>query len=73
MLIDTVGYEHLLLPDLEKYHFTTWYNWVVNHAYNVASYILEHDNPIQDGNHRRRGGWPNVPRDSSGSVSMRTL
>ena len=24
-------------------------NWVVNHAYNVASYILEHDNPIQDG------------------------
>ena len=24
-------------------------NWVVNHAYNAASYILEHDNPIQDG------------------------
>ena len=22
---------------------------MVNHAYNVASYILEHDNPIQDG------------------------
>ena len=24
-------------------------NWVVNHAYNAASYILEHDNPIGDG------------------------
>ena len=24
-------------------------NWVVNHAYNAASYILEHDNSIQDG------------------------
>ena len=24
-------------------------NWVVNHAYNVASYILEHNNPIEDG------------------------
>ena len=22
---------------------------MVNHAYNVASYILEHDNPIKDG------------------------
>ena len=24
-------------------------NWVVEHAYNVASYILEHDDPIEDG------------------------
>ena len=24
-------------------------NWVVNHAYNVASYILANDNPIEDG------------------------
>lgn len=24
-------------------------NLVVNHAYNVASYILENDNPIEDG------------------------
>ena len=24
-------------------------NWVVNHAYNLASYILANDNPIQDG------------------------
>ena len=39
----------LFLPDLQ-YHFHGMDpNWVVNHAYNVASYILEHDNPIQDG------------------------
>ena len=49
MLIDTVGMSTLLLPDLQ-YHFHDMNpNWVVNHAYNVASYILEHDNPIQDG------------------------
>ena len=49
MLIDTVGMSTLLLPDLQ-YHFHGMDpNWVVNHAYNVASYILEHDNPIQDG------------------------
>ena len=39
----------LFLPDLQ-YHFHGMDpNWVVNHAYNAASYILEHDNPIQDG------------------------
>lgn len=49
MLIDTVGMNTLFLPDLQ-YHFHDMDpNWVVNHAYNVASYILEHDNPIQDG------------------------
>jgi len=36
MLIDTVGMSTLFLPDLQ-------------YPYNVASYILEHDNPIQDG------------------------
>ena len=39
----------LFLPDLQ-YHFHGMDpNWVVNHAYNVASYILANDNPIQDG------------------------
>ena len=43
MLIDTVGMSTLFLPDLQ-YHFHGMDpNWVVNHAYNVASYILEHD------------------------------
>ena len=48
-IIDTVGMSTLLLPDLQ-YHFRGMdSNWVVNHAYNVASYLLEYDNPIQDG------------------------
>ena len=49
MLIDTVGMSTLFLPDLQ-YHFHGMDpNWVVNHAYNVASYILEYDDPIKDG------------------------
>ena len=39
----------LFLPDLQ-YHFRGMDpNWVVNHAYNLASYILANDNPIEDG------------------------
>ncbi|MFR8820039.1 MAG: DUF4261 domain-containing protein, partial [Evtepia gabavorous] len=49
MLIDTVGMSTLFLPDLQ-YHFHGMDpNWVVNHAYNAASYILANDNPIEDG------------------------
>ena len=49
MLIDTVGMSTLFLPDLQ-YHFHGMDpNWVVNHAYNAASYILANDNPIKDG------------------------
>ena len=49
MLIDTMGMSTLFLPDLQ-YHFHGMDpNWVVNHAYNVASYILANDNPIEDG------------------------
>lgn len=49
MLIDTVGMSKLYLPDLQ-YHFHGMDpNWVVNHAYNLASYILANDDPIKDG------------------------
>ena len=49
MLIDTVGMSTLFLPDLQ-YHFHGMDpNWVVNHAYNAASYILANDNLIKDG------------------------
>ena len=49
MLIDTVGMNTLFLPDLQ-YHFHDMDpNPVVNHAYNLASYILQHNNPIKDG------------------------
>ena len=48
MLVDTVGMSTLFLPDLQ-YHFHGMDpNWVVNHAYNLASYILTNDNPIED-------------------------
>ena len=48
MLIDTVGMSTLFLPDVQ-YHFHGMDpNWVVNHAYNLASYILTNDAPIQD-------------------------
>ncbi len=48
-LVDTVGMSTLFLSDLQ-YHFHGMDpNWLVNHAYSVASYILEHNNPIQDG------------------------
>ena len=49
MLVDTLGMATLFLPDLQ-YHFHGMDpNWVVGHAYNMASYILEHDNPISSG------------------------
>ena len=40
MLVDTLGMNTLFLPDLQ-YHFRGLDpNWIVNHAYNVASYLL---------------------------------
>lgn len=49
MIVDTVGMSMLFLPDVQ-YHFHGMDpNWVVNHAYNTASYILEHGNPIESG------------------------
>lgn len=49
-LVDTLGMSTLQLPDLQ-YHFHGMDpNWVVNHAYNVASYIFDNHNPIAEGN-----------------------
>lgn len=49
MLVDTVGMSTLFLPDLQ-YHFHDMDpNWIVGHAYSVASYLLLGDNPIQSG------------------------
>ena len=50
MLIDSLGMSTLFLPDVQ-YHFHGLNpNDVVNHAYNVLSYIYDNDNPIEDGN-----------------------
>ncbi len=49
MMVDTLGMGTLFLPDLQ-YHFHGMNpNWVVNHAYNAASYLLTNDNPIENG------------------------
>lgn len=51
MMIDTLGMSTLFMPDLQ-YHFNGIDpNAVVNHAYNVLSYIFDNDNPIKSGDH----------------------
>ena len=48
-VVDTLGLSLLFIEDLQ-YHFHDMDpNWVVNHAYNMASYILNNDRPIKDG------------------------
>ncbi len=48
MMVDTLGMSTLFLPDLQ-YHFHGMDpNWVVNHAYNLASYIFDRENPIKN-------------------------
>lgn len=48
-VVDTLGLSLLYIEDLQ-YHFHTMDpNWVVGHAYNMASYILANDRPIKDG------------------------
>ncbi len=49
VLIDSLGMGTLYLPDVQ-YHFHGMNpNWVVNHAYNVLSYIYENNAPIASG------------------------
>lgn len=49
MMVDSLGMHTLFLPDLQ-YHFHGMnQDWVVNHAYNVLSYIFDNENPIESG------------------------
>lgn len=51
MIVDSLGMSTLFLPDLQ-YHFHDMDpNVVVNHAYNVLSYIYDNANPIKNGDH----------------------
>ena len=51
MMVDTVGMSTLFLPDLQ-YHFHGMDpDAVVNHAYNVLTYIFDNDNPIKSNDH----------------------
>lgn len=48
-LIDSLGMSTLYLPDIQ-YHFHGMDpNWVVNHAYNLLSYIYDNNAPINSG------------------------
>lgn len=48
-IVDTLGLSLLFVEDLQ-YHFHSMDpNWVVGHAYNMASYILTNGRPIKDG------------------------
>ena len=50
-MVDTIGMSTLFLPDLQ-YHFHGLNpDDVVNHAYNLLTYIFDNDNPIKPGDH----------------------
>lgn len=48
MIVDTLGMHLLSLPDLQYHFHGVDPNAVVNHAYNVLSYLFANGNPIQD-------------------------
>lgn len=51
MIVDTLGLSTLFLPDLQ-YHFHDMNpNPVTKHAYDMASYIFDNDNPIKNSDH----------------------
>jgi len=48
-IVDSIGMSKLFLPDVQ-YHFHDMNsNWVVNHAYNILSYIYANNAPIKSG------------------------
>ncbi len=49
MIVDTVGMSTLFLPDIQYHFHGIEPNDVVFHAYNLASYILNNNCPIQSG------------------------
>lgn len=49
MIVDTLGLSTLGLPDLQYNFHSMDPNWVVNHAYNMAGYLLEGKQPVRDG------------------------
>jgi len=51
MLIDSIGMSTLFMPDLQYHFHGIDPNAVVNHAYNLLSYIYENENPIKSNDH----------------------
>ena len=48
-VVDTLGLYAIGLTDVQYHFHGLDLNAVVNHAYNVASYIFENDVPVKDG------------------------
>ena len=48
MIVDTVGMKTLGMPDLQYHYHDMDPNFVVNHAYNVLSYMYANENPIEN-------------------------
>ena len=49
IVVDTIGMGTLCLPDFQYYFHDMNPNWVVNHGYNMASYILNQETIIGNG------------------------
>ena len=49
MIIDTVGFNAINLPDLQYHFHGLDPNLLVNHAFNVACYVFENNAPINSG------------------------
>lgn len=49
MLVDSLGMYTLFMPDVQYHFHSEDPNLVVNHAYNVLSYIFDNENPIKSG------------------------
>ncbi len=68
MMVDTLGLYAVGLPDLQYHFHSLEPNQVVNHAYNVASYVFEANAPVssgetidgldEQGNMSREVQWP---------------
>lgn len=48
-IVDTLGMSLLYIEDLQYHYHDMDPNWVVHHAYAIASYILSNRRPIKDG------------------------
>ncbi len=49
MLVDSLGMYTLFMPDIQYHFHSVDPNFVVNHAYNVLSYMFANENPIKSG------------------------
>lgn len=49
MVVDTMGMSVLFLPDMQYHFHSLDPNWIVGHAYSLASYLFHNDNPIKNG------------------------